>query len=40
MPSSATPDFQDGLVMLRYDDAVFTTTTALGPGALRCCAAL
>jgi carbamoyl-phosphate synthase large subunit len=29
---TATADFIDGLVMLRYDDAVFTTRDALGPG--------
>jgi carbamoyl-phosphate synthase large subunit len=29
---TATADFTDGLVMLRYDDAVFTTRDALGPG--------
>jgi carbamoyl-phosphate synthase large subunit len=34
LPSSAVPDFQDGLVMLRFDDAVFTTSAALGPGVL------
>jgi carbamoyl-phosphate synthase large subunit len=35
LPSSADDGaFQDGLVMLRYDDAVFTTRDALGPGAL------
>ena len=34
LPSSASADFQDGLVMLRYDDAIFTTLDALGPGVL------
>ncbi len=35
LPSSAHGGaFQDGLVMLRYDDAVFTTRDALGPGVL------
>jgi len=33
LDSSAVADFQDGLVMLRYDDAVFTTREALGPDA-------
>jgi carbamoyl-phosphate synthase large subunit len=32
VPSTAGRDFVDGLVMLRYDDAVFTTRDALGPG--------
>jgi carbamoyl-phosphate synthase large subunit len=35
LPSSADDGaFQDGLVMLRFDDAVFTTRDALGPGVL------
>ena len=34
LSSSASADFQDGLVMLRYDDAIFTTLDALGPGVL------
>jgi carbamoyl-phosphate synthase large subunit len=35
LPSSAgAGGFQDGLVMLRFDDAVFTTRDALGPGVL------
>jgi carbamoyl-phosphate synthase large subunit len=35
LPSSANGgNFHDGLVMLRYDDAVFTTREALGPGAV------
>ena len=35
LPSrTATAEFTDGLVMLRYDDAVFTTRDALGPGVL------
>lgn len=33
LPDRSTSDaFVDGLVMLRYDDAVFTTRDALGPG--------
>jgi carbamoyl-phosphate synthase large subunit len=32
LPSTAGRGFVDGLVMLRYDDAVFTNRDALGPG--------
>lgn len=32
LTSTATRTFTDGLVMLRFDDAVFTTRDALGPG--------
>lgn len=34
LASSAGAGFSDGLVMLRYDDAIFTTLDALGPGVL------
>jgi carbamoyl-phosphate synthase large subunit len=34
LDSSAVADFQDGLVMLRFDDAVYTTRAALGPDVL------
>ena len=32
LPRSARDPLQYGLVMLRYDDAVFTTSEALGSG--------